>query len=606
MKCFFSCGTIRKLYVDTFSRQQDEYDYSERGESAHLLTRMFNNMKIQNKLFVTIAPLFLIGVIALTSVAYEAAKQSIVRQVRDSKQLLLQQVSEKLESINQSMLSVSNIYYLNPKVRDWLRSSPRSTEYEKYRALKQVIETVGDTGNYFEHLKYSTAFIGFNGAVYSSSPDEQGDYDFSEELSMQERITDKNKMYWSDTYLHHGKNVFSAVRYLRDIYTGEDLGLLVLDFEERLLFDAYKNLTGVQLMIVNDKGQILSARDESLVGQSIGEESYFLKLSPYTDGSFMADAEGENSLVTFRTVPQMNWFLIERTPVSVLLQDMNQIRNLIMFAAIAILIALFALSYYLSYRISAPLKRLVGSMQQAQSGDFNVSVSVDRTDEIGLLMKKYNTMLSRIDQLLTQVQQENELKRSAEIQALHSQINPHFLYNTLNSIRWMAKTNNVAMVNRMIISLVRLLRKSFRQDQERITFEEELQFLSDYIFIQKVRYGDKFDVVFHIEEEVKSCLTLHLLLQPLLENAIFHGIEPKDGNGLITVSAWLSDDQLWIEIEDDGVGMDPDQSSRGLGIRSVEQRIKLHFGEQYGMKLESSRGGGTKITIRIPAIKQNS
>ncbi|MFC6549995.1 sensor histidine kinase [Cohnella cellulosilytica] len=563
-------------------------------------------MRIQNKLFVTIAPLFLIGIVVLTSVAYEAARQSIVRQVKESKQLLLQQVGEKLEAINQNMLSVSNMYYLNPNVRDWLRGSTRSTEYEKYRALKRVVETVGDTGNYFEHLKYSTAFIGFNGAVYSSSADEQGQYDFGEELKMRERMPDKNKMYWSDTYLHHGKYVFSAARYLRDIYTGEELGLLVLDFEERLLFDAYKNLTGVQLRIVNEAGRILSARDQSAVGSSISDEAYFAKLSPYASGSFMAEAEGESSLITFRKVPQMDWILVETTPVSVLLQDINQVRDLILYAAAFILAGLFVLSYYLSYRISAPIKRLVRSMQQAQSGDFNVPVHVDRKDEIGFLMKKYNTMLVRIEQLLDQVRRENELKRSAEIQALYSQINPHFLYNTLNSIRWMAKTNDTAMVNRMIISLVRLLRQSFRQGQETITFEEEMEFLKDYILIQKVRYGDKFDVAFRIENDVRACKTLNLLLQPLLENAIFHGIEPKPGKGLITIGAGIREGDVWIAIEDDGVGIDLDKGRRGLGIRSVEQRIKLHFGETYGVELERLEEGGTRVTVRIPAIKDNS
>ncbi|GGD93900.1 cache domain-containing sensor histidine kinase [Paenibacillus nasutitermitis] len=562
-------------------------------------------MKIQNKLFMTIAPLFLIGIVLLTSIAYQVAERSIVRQVRESKQLILQQVSEKLEAINQNMLSVSNIYFLDSKIRDWLRNDDRSSEYEKYKSLAEVNDAVNQTGNYFKHLKYTTAFIGFNGISYSSSADEQGDYDFAQELKMTREITDINKMHWSDTYLHHGKYVFSAMRYLRDVYTGEDLGLLILDFEERVLFDAYKNLTGINLMIMNADGGVLSDRDQAMIGESFGDDSFFRKLQPYEKGSFMMEDEGAKSLVTFRKVPSMNWYLVERIPLSILLKDMNNVRELIFLSAFGILIALFALTYYFSYRISSPLKRLVRSMQQAQSGDFKMLVTVDRKDEIGILMKKYNTMLMRIAQLLVEVQNENELKRKAEIQALQSQINPHFLYNTLNSIRWMAKINNTGMVNKMIISLVRLLRQSLSQGQEWIAFDEELKFLEDYILIQKVRYGDKFDVIFDIEEDVRACMTVKLLIQPLLENAIFHGIEPKDGNGMIRVEARMQGGQIMVSIEDDGVGMDPDKGRNGLGIRSAEQRIKLHFGEKYGLKVDSRIGTGTRVTLWIPVIKEN-
>ncbi|OUS78599.1 hypothetical protein B1748_00540 [Paenibacillus sp. MY03] len=567
------------------------------------VTRVFNNMKIQNKLFVTIAPLFLIAVVVLTSIAYQAAEQSIIRQGRESKQHILQQVTEKLEVINQNMLSVSNIYYLDSNIRDWLRNSERYSEYEKYKSLKAVNEKVNDTGSYFKYLKYSTAIIGFNGTVYSSSLDEQSDYDFSQELEKKNYITDKNKIYWSDTYLHHGKYVFSAVRYLRDIYTGDDLGLLILDFEERLLFDAYKNLTGVDLMIVNAKGQILSNRNQRLIGETIGEQPFFRKLQSYESGSFMMEDEQGKSLITFRQTPQMEWFLVERTPISILLKDMNKVRDLIVLSAVGLLIVLFALSYYLSYRISTPLKRLVRSMQQVQGGDFNALVEVDRKDEIGILMKKYNNLLGRVEQLLVEVKKENELKRRAEIQALQSQINPHFLYNTLNSIRWMAKINDTTMVNKMIISLVRLLRQSFRKGQEWMTIKEELNFLTDYIFIQKVRYGDKFDVVFDIDDDVKSYKILNLLLQPLLENAIFHGIEPKEGKGLIRLEIRLHGEQLLIRIEDDGVGMEQDKKRDGLGIRSVEERMKLHFGEQYKFQLTSIKGAGTCIKIWLPAVR---
>jgi two-component system sensor histidine kinase YesM len=583
------------------------------------LFNFISNLKIQHKIFLAFAPLFLAGMLSMTFLFYNIAEQNILRKTSLEILNTLQQISDKLAMINNNVISVSNMYFLDDNVRRILQTDWQKREYEEIRALELIKNIFQLVKNNFYYLNHSTTLLGFNGYYYSEAQAKDHQLDQVRGSDWLTRLEeDPNKMLWTDTYRYADKYIFSAVNYLRDIYTGKPLGLLILDFDEDILYNTYKNMAGKEIFILSSKGNVLSSSNKALLSSNFSNSYFFQKMNTYQSGYFVTNYENEEVLISFYKVPDLEWFIVDIRSLQLLLEEMNGIKKYVYLLALIIVASVFVLSYALSHVISSPIKKLVALMNRVPVDGLNLSLKLNRRDEIGILVMKYNVMLNKIDDLIKEMVHQQELKRKAEIQALQAQITPHFLYNTLNSIRWMAKQGNVDVVNRMVISLVRLLRQTFETRNEFISYSDELKFLSDYVLIQKVRYGDKFEVKFDFAEEILNGKLLKLIIQPILENAIFHGIEPKQGSGVISIKAYSVEEYIVIEIEDDGVGMDGRERSEldnseysdhslkinnGLGLRSIEQRIKLHFGDMYGMETISVRGKGTRILITVPWIE---
>ncbi|MFH5185301.1 sensor histidine kinase [Paenibacillus sp. TAB 01] len=273
-------------------------------------------------------------------------------------------------------------------------------------------------------------------------------------------------------------------------------------------------------------------------------------------------------------------------------------------------------SYVIASRFSIPIRRLYVSMKKVEMGDLSERSTIRGSDEVGELAQKFNRMVARIEELRDKVIEEQQLKRRTELQNLQSQINTHFLYNTLASIRSLLLTDTPAKVDSVIVALVKLLRKTLSAESEYIPIAEELDNLRNYVHIQMARqYGELF-VEFDIEERIEPYGTLKLLLQPIVENAIFHGIEPKNGPGRIIVKGWMEGDNVRFRIRDDGVGIalaeGPDgaktlteqmlSSAGGMGLRNVQHRMRLHFGDSYGIEVHSLLEGGTAIDLTWPVF----
>ena len=237
----------------------------------------------------------------------------------------------------------------------------------------------------------------------------------------------------------------------------------------------------------------------------------------------------------------------------------------------------------------------------------------DSADEIADLVQSFKRMLAEIRQLIDRNVREQREKRKSELNALQAQINPHFLYNTLDSIIWMAEDGNTKDVVLMTSSLARLLRRSISNKNEIVTLREEVEYTQSYLVIQKMRYKDKLEYAFDLDERVLGIEIVKLLIQPLVENAIYHGLKYKeDGKGMLAVSVAKEQDDIVIRVMDNGVGMTKEQldhifdervidhKRNGVGVLNVHRRIQLHYGPEYGLSFESQEGLGTTATIRIP------
>ena len=292
--------------------------------------------------------------------------------------------------------------------------------------------------------------------------------------------------------------------------------------------------------------------------------------------------------------------------------------SVVAFAAIFVLIT--ALSYYIPLSITRPIRKLSEVTDQVAKGDLTVRSDVRSGAEVSVLSDSLNTMIDKIDELLEQVKKEQIRLRKAEFELLQSQINPHFLYNTLDAIVWLAEAGEQKKVVSMVGSLSDFFRTSLNQGKDIITIKEELQHSRSYLEIQQMRYQDILNYEIHVPEELHRYLIPKITIQPLVENALYHGIKNKRGPGRIVISGRKEEDFLILQIEDNGIGMRKerlDQVKEGMnqkiptekdiyGLYNVNERIRLNFGEKYGLSIESTYGEGTVVSIILPYVDHKS
>lgn len=412
--------------------------------------------------------------------------------------------------------------------------------------------------------------------------------------------------------------VISLSREISDISSGRGVGVLLVDLNFEIIDQLCSSVSlgdRGYVFIVDARGNLVyHPRQQLIYGKLKSERVREVVDSPEEFLSFR-DEEGDK-LYTLKTIKNTGWKIVGVSYMDELVPNRRVMRltytawGLFMFAA-AIVVSLV-----LALRISRPITRLRSSMRAVESGDFNIRVDIQSSSEIGELGKDFNIMIAKIRDLIRQNSLEQELKRKSELRALQMQINPHFLYNTLDSVIWMAEGRKEEDVIAMVSALAKLFRLSISKGEEIVGIGAEVEHVSHYLTIQKIRYRDKLDYEIDVPQALRKYRTVKIILQPLVENAIYHGIKNKAGGGKITVSGRLRNGVVELTVEDDGVGMDEEtlaglldprraESRHGLGVRNVDQRIKLYFGPQWGLSFESEEDAGTRATVRLPATEED-
>jgi two-component system sensor histidine kinase YesM len=309
------------------------------------------------------------------------------------------------------------------------------------------------------------------------------------------------------------------------------------------------------------------------------------------------------------------WRIVSSAPILIYQQEINGLRNSTLLFSIALLIVSVLCAFGLSISVAQPIRRLSSAIARFGDGDFSIRCPEITDDETGKLSATFNQMADKINLLVQKVFDEQQMKREAELKSLLMQIQPHFLYNTLETINWMARTHGTNDIGIIAKSLGDLMRASIN-GKDHILLKDEVINLTNYLKIQKYRYGDKFRAKVEIEPATENLYIPKLIIQPLLENAIYHGIEPAFINGSIEVRSFSENEYLLVTVTDNGIGMTNeiiesvldinngiDLSVTGtIGLKNVIKRIKTLFGNNYGVEIQSELGEGTKITLRLPAI----
>lgn len=429
-------------------------------------------------------------------------------------------------------------------------------------------------------------------------------------------ITGPNRHSFFDT----DDEVISLSREVQSYENGTFRGVILINLNMNKITEICNSFQEKQenfICIINDKGELVyeqqNGRERFAFDEKENRQELNTALGKTKESCFRLNYRGEKYLITRTDMKTTGWTLVSMVPYkSVMAETMAISGVMILAVAITLIVTLLLLNRILT-GVVKPLKKLEKYMVQVNPDNMDQRMEILTDDEIGHLSMKFNQMMDRIRNLKEQVIEEQEDKRKYELQALQAQINPHFLYNTLDSIIWMAETNDSNIVA-MTEALAKLFRISLNKGNEEISLERELEHVKNYLIIQSMRYADKFTYEISAELGVERCRTIKLILQPIVENCIYHGIKKKRGTGKITIRAYRREQNLIIEVSDDGCGM-PEEicrkilsdeieseniSGSGIGVKNVNERIQLRFGKKYGLSYSSEEGVGTTVTYVLP------
>ena len=383
----------------------------------------------------------------------------------------------------------------------------------------------------------------------------------------------------------------------------------------KLLLDGVTLGNEGYIYLIDGNGEIIYHPRAQLIESGLEHENN-RAVSEYRDGIYQETFQGEERVITVKSVGYTGWKLIGVAPRQTVSLNSLKTQLLVVFVAAFILFLMSLVNSYISSRITTPIRKLELSVNEIEKGNLNAKVDAEGSYEIRHLGQSVQNMAKQIQVLMADIVSEHEKKRKQEFDTLKSQINPHFLYNTLDIIVWMIENEKPDQAVKAVTALARFFRISLSRGKSIITVKDELEHVRNYLMIQHMRFKNRFSYTIEAEDEVLELASLKLMLQPLVENAIYHGMEFMDGDGEIFISAWKEGEDLYLKVSDNGLGMTEEQVARlfsdmphtgssrgsGIGVKNVNERIRLYFGSEYGLSIESEPDEGTVVTIHLPAV----
>ncbi len=397
-------------------------------------------------------------------------------------------------------------------------------------------------------------------------------------------------------------------------------GLLTVDVAINSFNDIltnYKPTRGSTIYLLDRENKIISSSDPANVGAFLPKEIYDAGEDAKSDkvfDSFVKYTDKRSgTIISYKKMVDPKFIIVSASPSSEMYGELVSFNKVMVIVLVVCLALSFGVAMFLSDNVSYPIRKLVKSMSGVKDGNFDTALHYKRNDEFSFLISTYNKMMGQIKELIDKLYVSELNKKEAELQSLQAQINPHFLYNTLDSVNWLALKHKVPDISTMVTSLSDFFRYSLSKGQNIITLEHEKRQVESYLEIQRIRFRDKLDYAVDFPEEILGYSTIKLILQPIVENAILHGIEKRRGKGRVSISAAKCGELIEIKISDDGIGSDVEELNRMLGensgntkaygIRNVNDRIKNTFGDPYGLTFHNNTPVGVTVVLKIPVVK---
>ena len=562
------------------------------------LLHWVNGIKLRYKLAIIYSLFCFLPVMLLFWLSFLQMRSIIGDKEKMNLQSYLQQSVSSMDRTLDGYNSLSDYIAFDRTLAE-VFSMEYGTPYEQYEQLTQKVDPILRSSSYFHGGMQRITIYTDNGMVKHDTT--VAPVSEIEETDWYQKTLEHPGINWFVNYQE--KTLFSA-RKLAFSGAREGVNILYMDVDYQKLFTPYAET------LISECGLYITDQE----GKLVFEESRFSGKNQNYDLTYSEFLEQRNRGSTDYTIlceesNTTGWTVWLYQPVGL---AGEAIRPIVVMAGVTILICIFAavLAYFItSGMVSGRIERLTRLMQEVQEGSMDMQVGSDDRDEIGMLYRGFGSMMKRIRTLINEVYLGKITQKEAELKALQAQINPHFLYNTLSLINWKALAAGEEDISRMTLAMSTFYRTALNRGRNMLQVEAELSNTRAYLEIQSMLHDGDFDYEIEAQPEILQCESLNLILQPLVENAIHHGIEEKtDGRGKISVRGWKEDNCVWFMVEDNGVGMEQKvadkiltMESKGYGVRNVDERIRLCYGEKYAMKVESVVGKGTKMTIHFPA-----
>jgi two-component system sensor histidine kinase YesM len=585
------------------------------------LFKLFRFKSIQSSIAVAFSCLIVINIFVMSILSYNIVEDTVRRNSRDYSYQLIEQVNTNIESYITYMENISQMVLENYDVREYLGYYDTSTNISDETLEQRIsgyfrsiinarsdissIMVFGANGKFISNRRY----IRLN---KSNNPEDQDWYKKAIEAGGKPVISSSHVQ---NVIENEYRWVVTLSREL-SINNGENsLGVFLVDLNYSVINNMCNKIELGEkgyIFIIDRNGNIVYHPQQQLIYSNTKTEMIDQVLKS-TDSNFIAGEGKERKMYTIKESANTGWKIIGVNYVDELVSNKKDIQRSFLMGGLGFFVITILLSVFISSRISRPVKTLEASMKKVEKGNFDIKVNIENSNEIGELSKTFNIMIEKIKELMLQNNKEQELKRKNELKALQAQINPHFLYNTLDSIVWMAESKKSEEVVLMTSALAKLFRTSISKGEEVISINNEIEHIKNYLIIQKIRYKNKLDFEIDVDDEILHNKVLKIILQPLVENSIYHGIKNKDGIGIITIKGRRIQDKILLQVIDNGTGMTPAeidkvfnkkgrQSGSGIGVYNVNQRIKLYYGDEYGLGYESEIDKGTIVSVWLPVI----
>ena len=586
---------------------------------AKRIAEKYRKMSIQRVISLFFTIVTALGMIFMGATLFFRFSDTLAAMSADSTQRVLSQVNFNLDSYLRRVMRISDALY--------------------YRVIKNVdfAQQPGDEILSSAALLYeenrdvlvSMALFAQDGSLLASVPFSQ----LKENAAPQESL-------WFTQAMTHVENLEFSAPHIQRLFQDPDApyrwvvslsrhvqltsdgriksGVLLVDMSFSGIEQVCSSVqlpNGGYLYLVDHNGEIIYHPRQQMIYSGLQTENY-LQAASYSDGTHTELFEGQRRHVTVKTVGYTGWKLVAVVPVAGLWQDSGQ---LVLFGVSMLLFSVFLMAF-LNFRISAyisdPIRRLEHEIEEVKKGKERMELVEGGCYEVQKLSRSVFSMVSTMRHLTEDILQQERQKRRKELDVLQSQINPHFLYNTLDSIVWMTEAGRYQESIEMVTSLARFFRISLSKGRSMIPLADELEHARHYMNIQKIRYKNKFEFSMQIHPDTEGLYALKLSIQPILENAIYHGISGLDEDGEIRVEALRDKEDLVIRISDNGAGIPPavaqtlleeerpasHSKGSGIGLRNVHRRLRLYFGESYGLTVHSEPDEGTMVELRMPAL----
>jgi two-component system sensor histidine kinase YesM len=569
---------------------------------------------IRNKLMV----LFVSSVALLLSLvgiaSYRWTRGVAERRISESTVLTLAQIDRNMETMFGSVHDISLFLIANRNVRGYLRSAspdgPGALLFREY--LNDDLANLVASKSFI----LSVNVYGEGGFAYESGgpsriiADGTGPY-------REPAIPPSGELVKSGTYTRHyqalgNRRVISFYRQLNDPNRlTRRIGTMRIDLDEAAVAALHAQKgpgSRAYGFACDEDGRVLTHPDAALIGRSLASDPVFSRAFAAESGYYRVRIDGVDTLITHYPSPRGT--MVSVRPFQELVDDSGE--SLLFSVGLFLLATAVAaaLAWWIATTMTTPIKALAEGMKKVEDGEFGAEVAASGTDEIGRLGVSFNRMSARIRTLIDEVYKIEIIKKEAELKALQAQINPHFLYNTLDVIYWTAKMEGSSKTAQAVHALSRLFKLGLNKGEELTRLGTELDHLRCYLAIQNLRYDEPPEILIDVDQELEDCVTTKLVLQPLVENAFLHGIADLDHRGRIEIVGRRVGADVVLTVEDNGVGMDEARrkkvldtdvsGARGFGVKNVDQSIKLFFGPEYGLSLESRPEAGTRATVRLP------